>query len=560
MTKAVYDSNNDGIVNAADKIAGIETVGNKHYYGTNLNGNTGFFEIPDPDLSLYFTKDEINAILFDYYLKTETYSQSEIDDLINNIPVVDLTGYYTKLQVDAIFALYYTKTEISTILSNYYTISQVYTKTEVDNLVTTTLNNYYTKTQVYTKAEVIALNNLTNYFTKSQTYSSTDIDLLFNNLANVYYSKSQVYNKTETYTKAEIANLIAAIPPTDLSNYYTKTQTEDRLKAFVVSDIAARNALTGKYVGMYSYVISTNKNYQLQGGIADSNWVDLSTDLSNYYNKTEVYTKSQVDAAIPKNFNDITKYYQAQNNFILGVNPPYNLSASLAASFAAQGTGDTSPIASPLILNGYGKLTLNAGTGSEYAIIASYQGGSVNSNNLYASKSEYLYGFSWIGLRQNWATQNSVVTITGFINQNGWSFPNGFASTNSGYYFKIYANSSDANSTFRYQLVAAASASLITTVTPSSNTLTVGNAYFFEVILKTNTVGTPYCEYRINGVSVGTITTNINNSSVLNHVAIGSSRNTGTGSGSTYVIDCGLAGFRQKYLTPLQSSSFYLTE
>lgn len=46
----------------------------------------------------------------------------------------------------------------------------------------------------------------------------------------------------------------------------------------VKADITARNALntvTQRYEGMPVYVVATGKNYQLRGGVADANWVEL---------------------------------------------------------------------------------------------------------------------------------------------------------------------------------------------------------------------------------------------------------------------------------------------
>jgi hypothetical protein len=313
--------------------------------------------------------------------------------------------------------------------------------------------------------------------------------------------------------------------------------------------LADRDAIpaTSRHEGLFCYVISEQKTYQLRGGITNSNWVDISSD-----------------------FDDLSKYFQARTNFMLGANYPYIGSSLTNGSFNAQNTvNDTVPIVSPLRLNGYGRVTLNigAGAGAENVVIASYQAGSVNSNNLYAVNSEYLYGYSWIGLRQNWTLQNSVVTITGLINQGGWVFNGGFTTNSSGYYFRIFPNPADPNNTFRYQIVGTASAGIKVEKSPAGNTLLVGQAYLFEVIFYPSGANRR-CEYRINGVTVGTVTPAdnpdvINANSVLNHWAIGASRNPSSppvSSVNTYVVDCGFAGFRQKYLTPIPFSNFYLGE
>lgn len=48
MSISSYDTNSDGVVNAADKINGVETTGNNKYYGTNEVGTSGFYSITTP--------------------------------------------------------------------------------------------------------------------------------------------------------------------------------------------------------------------------------------------------------------------------------------------------------------------------------------------------------------------------------------------------------------------------------------------------------------------------------------------------------------------------------
>jgi hypothetical protein len=43
MNKSTYDSDNDGSVNSADKIKGIDAAANETFYGKDNNGNAGFY-------------------------------------------------------------------------------------------------------------------------------------------------------------------------------------------------------------------------------------------------------------------------------------------------------------------------------------------------------------------------------------------------------------------------------------------------------------------------------------------------------------------------------------
>lgn len=52
MEKADYDSNDDGVVDAADEVDGISAAGNDKYYGTNDSGTAGFYDLPSYSLEI----------------------------------------------------------------------------------------------------------------------------------------------------------------------------------------------------------------------------------------------------------------------------------------------------------------------------------------------------------------------------------------------------------------------------------------------------------------------------------------------------------------------------
>ena len=95
-----------------------------------------------------------------------------------------------------------------------------YDKTEVELLVaggsggSIDLSNYYKKLETYSKAQVDALvagggADLSDYYTKAQVDSLIDA-IPETDLTN-YYNKTEVYNKLESYSKVEVDNLIPDI-------------------------------------------------------------------------------------------------------------------------------------------------------------------------------------------------------------------------------------------------------------------------------------------------------------------------------------------------------------
>ena len=95
-----------------------------------------------------------------------------------------------------------------------------YNKTEIELLIaggsggSIDLSNYYKKLETYSKAQVDALvagggADLSDYYTKAQVDSLIDA-IPETDLTN-YYNKTEVYNKLESYSKVEVDNLIPDI-------------------------------------------------------------------------------------------------------------------------------------------------------------------------------------------------------------------------------------------------------------------------------------------------------------------------------------------------------------
>lgn len=119
--------------------------------------------------------------LENYYLKSETYTQAEIDLLLD--------AFYSKTQL-------YTKTETDTMLALKANADEVYTKTEVDNIINNLSQTYYTKTQVDSL--------LQNYL------STTDI----NNNYTLVTEGATIATATDT-----ISNLVDSVILTTINNH-----------------------------------------------------------------------------------------------------------------------------------------------------------------------------------------------------------------------------------------------------------------------------------------------------------------------------------------------------
>ena len=47
MLKATYDADDDGVVDEAAAVEGVDAAGNSKYYGTNSSGDPGFYTLPE---------------------------------------------------------------------------------------------------------------------------------------------------------------------------------------------------------------------------------------------------------------------------------------------------------------------------------------------------------------------------------------------------------------------------------------------------------------------------------------------------------------------------------
>ena len=124
---------------------------------------------------------DISGKLGDYYKKTETYSNSEIDAKLANVNV-DLSSYPTKEEVNALIS----SQDISGKLGDYYKKTETYSSTQIDEKlanVTPNMDGYATEEYVNTKTNTLNASikaNETNIANNAK--SITDMGTLIGNL------------------------------------------------------------------------------------------------------------------------------------------------------------------------------------------------------------------------------------------------------------------------------------------------------------------------------------------------------------------------------------------
>ena len=156
----------------------------------------------------------INNKFLDYYLKTDTYTQNEINTL-----------FYTKTQSDGKYALI-------TSLSNYVTNSSLSTTLSSYVLSSFLTSNYFTQTQIN--------NRFASY------YSQTEINLLLNNYVLLTALSNYVTNSSLSTT---LSNYVLTSFLT--SNYFTQTQINDRFASYYSQ--TEINLLLNNYLSLTTY-------------------------------------------------------------------------------------------------------------------------------------------------------------------------------------------------------------------------------------------------------------------------------------------------------------------
>ena len=95
MLKAVYDTDDDGIVESSDKVEGVDTAGNSKYYGTDGTGTPGFFTLPSAPVTSVFSRTGVVTA------QTGDYTASQITNVATpNLVATNVQDALNELQAD----------------------------------------------------------------------------------------------------------------------------------------------------------------------------------------------------------------------------------------------------------------------------------------------------------------------------------------------------------------------------------------------------------------------------------------------------------------------------
>ena len=311
-------------------------------------------------IASYYTKQEVDALIADfitasvnnlvnYYLKSDTYTKAEVQQLIaavkqftyqsvatlptasadtmNIIYLVPSSDPQTQNVKDEYITIATTEQDVTTyawekIGSTEIDLSGYYTSAQTDAAISAALQSYSTTTQMNT-AITTALNTaLADYSTTQQMnaaiaaaiasyYTKQEVDALIAN----FITKSvddlvNYYLKSETYTKAEVQQLIAAVKQFTYQSVATlPTASADTMNIIYLvpsSDPQTQNvkdeyitiATTEQDVTTYAWEKIGSTDIDLSGYYTSAQTdaaisAALNTALASYYNKTEIDDANQ---------------------------------------------------------------------------------------------------------------------------------------------------------------------------------------------------------------------------------------------------------------------------
>ena len=284
---------------------------------------------------------QVQASLINYYLKTETYSANQIDQMLAAIkqfryqvvdvlpiPSADTMGiiylvpsahavsgnikdeYITLTRDEGSGIIYYFEQigETAIDLSNYYTKAQtnaeisaainaalaVYSttaemNTAIASAISTAIANYYTKAQtdaLIANFITASVNNLVNYYLKSETYSQTEVNAL---IAAVHQFTYQSVTTLPT-ASADTMNKIYLVPST---NPQTKNVKDEYIT--IATTDQGTTAYSWEQIGTTTVDLSGySTTEQMNAAIANA----IATALANYYTKAQTMTSAEIESAI----------------------------------------------------------------------------------------------------------------------------------------------------------------------------------------------------------------------------------------------------------------------
>ena len=219
--------------------------------------------------SNYQTKENLDDALTSYAKTTDIpIVPSNVSSFTND------KQYQTKTDIDTTLATYAKTADLKTKLSEFEN-DEEYIKNTVDNLV-----NYYKKIELYTKNEVDTLIGNINKLTSEIVTELPTTDI---STSTIYLIKKTDSNAYTQYMYINSAWAELGDTTVDLSNYYSKSEVDDKLSTYATSDTVTTHTSDNTI-----HVTSDEK----------TSWNNATAKVHEHDNKTVIDKFSELDGTV----------------------------------------------------------------------------------------------------------------------------------------------------------------------------------------------------------------------------------------------------------------------
>jgi hypothetical protein len=282
----------------------------------------------DDYLAIQALQEEVDTVeivkrdVADSYSKSEVYNKTEVDNLVG---VNEYNGY-TILQTDALLDLKrniadsYTIANVDSLLSAKSNVADVYLKSTVDTLLSAKINTS-SKGAVSGVCGLdanskISVGNLPTYTISFNSRSGAVVPIE-TDYSQFYHTKDEI--STNHYTKTvsdnrfqRLEDMINYQPAGDMSNYYTKSQIDTNNYTKTQIDT---NIYTKSQIDANNY--TKTQTDSLLSAKANQSTTYTKTEIdTNHYTKTQIdannYTKTQTDSLLSAKANQSTTYTKTE--------------------------------------------------------------------------------------------------------------------------------------------------------------------------------------------------------------------------------------------------------
>jgi hypothetical protein len=325
FTAAQWDAINSGITSGlVSKLSDLPTLAQLTVLLNGKQNTLTFDQAPTEGSSNPVTSDgiftgitsAIAAALTAYYTKAQTYSQTEVQQLISTT----IASYYTKSEVDAAIANFITKSVND--LTNYYLKSETFTKAEVNQLIAAVQQFTYVSVAELPTASAETMNKI--YLVPStnpqqQNVKDEFITVSVTDQGTTTYSWEQIGTTTvdlSGYSTTQQMNAaISSAIATALADYYTKAQTmtSTEINSAITTALLDYTTTSGMTTAINTAINSALADYSTTTQMTSAINAAIALAIADYYTKTEI--DALIANFITASVNNLANYYLKSETF-----------------------------------------------------------------------------------------------------------------------------------------------------------------------------------------------------------------------------------------------------